>query len=118
MPPEAAVPAEGIDGQSCYPLKRLCGLRASGWLVTSRCRQRLGCVQGSCSAATCNSIILHTVCKGTSVLCFFCLGLCKTRSRSGSATAWHQVTSYKFYASEAFPSVRKLEKDGDRSERA
>jgi hypothetical protein len=29
-----------------------------------------------------------------------------------------QVTSYKFYASEAFSSVRKLEKDEDRSERA
>jgi hypothetical protein len=29
-----------------------------------------------------------------------------------------QVRSYKFYASEAFSSVRKLEKDEDRSERA
>jgi hypothetical protein len=29
-----------------------------------------------------------------------------------------QITSYKFYASEPFLSVRKLEKDEDRSERA
>jgi hypothetical protein len=34
---------------------------------------------------------------------------------TGSVTV---ITSYKFYASEAFSSVRKLEKDEDRSERA
>jgi hypothetical protein len=35
-----------------------------------------------------------------------------------TVTAAVIVTSYKFYASEAFSSVRKLEKDEDRSERA
>jgi hypothetical protein len=41
-----------------------------------------------------------------------------TLIRALLSCAYARVTSYKFYASEAFSSVRKLEKDEDRSERA